>query len=139
MPSPAMLIAVIAIVLALGGTSFAAKKLLGLGAFKDGVKDKTVGVGKLRYVQNTLSVTNSPPEGTKLTAQCPSGYNAIGGGTKANPPDTSTFEQHQQYPSVVGSNNGWTSIFKVLAPAENVTVTAICARSRAVTGAPPAA
>ena len=133
MPSPAMLVAVIAVVLALGGTSFAATKLLGLGAFKEGVKDKTVGVGKLRYVTSTVTDDNTPPTPPVVaTATCPSGYEAIGGGIKASAPDVDTVVD--SYPTA----SGWTGHVSGGGATESTfTITAVCARSRAITGTPP--
>jgi hypothetical protein len=138
MPTAAMIIAVIALVLALGGTGFAAKKLLGLGAFKEGVKNKTVGVGKLTYVTTSTSIP-SGPSGTNAAVgvSCPSGFNVIGGGVKTPSPT-------QPPPADIGvvnsypTTNGWAGHVDNQTPGSIVVdTTAICARSRAVTGSPP--
>jgi hypothetical protein len=135
-PGAAIIIAVIALVFALGGGAIAAKKL-SLGALSGNAKNKTVGVGKLTYV-NTTATFNTPSlqiNNDTLTAQCPSGLRAIGGSAKTSRPSgQSNFALLQDYPT----STGWTATFFVNGPpSEEVTVTAICANSRAVTGAPP--
>jgi hypothetical protein len=141
LPTAAMIIAVIALVFALGGTGFAAKKLLKLGAFADGTKNKTVGVGKLTYVstQQSYDSTADPSGGYSLTALCPANTRAIGGGTKliSDTYSNGNYFFVNDYPSTTG----FTSRFFAGAggdPADVVQVTAVCAVSRAVTGAPPA-
>ena len=142
MPSPAVIIAVIALVFALTGTAVGAKKLLGLGKFRDGVKDKTVGVGKLRYVTTTATAdnTSTPASPKVLVATCPGNFEAIGGGiklTNADPPPGGPGDViHDSYPTT----SGWTgrvSTAALPATPSTFTTTAICARSRAIQGAPP--
>jgi hypothetical protein len=137
MPTAAMIVAVIALVLALGGTGFAAKKLLKLGAFSEGAKNKTVGVGKLTYV--TTSVVDEadgfgPTAFKTALAQCPSGLRVIGGGVKSQKPELDFIVD--SYPTTAG----WTArVFAGggMTETSTFTTTAICANSRAVTGAPP--
>jgi hypothetical protein len=135
-PSPAMIIAVIALVAALSGTAYAAK--LGLGALSGKAKDKTIGVGKLTYVNTTQSVAfvPGPAADAIITATCPGSLKPIGGSAKTSTPSsTSNFFLFQQHPT----GNGWTAyVYNSSATAEQITVTAICAASRQVTGAPPA-
>jgi hypothetical protein len=136
-PSPAMIVAIIALVIALGGTAVAAKKL-GLGAFKNGVKNKTVGVGKLTYVTAQQSYTGTNPnDGYVLTANCPSGTHPLGGGTKLVSPNynDSNFFLVSDYLSTTG----FTSRFfaGTTTTSDTVAVTVSCAVSRAVTGTPP--
>ncbi|MGH2983055.1 MAG: hypothetical protein ACRDK5_02180 [Solirubrobacterales bacterium] len=134
MPSPAMLIAVIALVVALGGTAVAAKKL-SLGALSDGAKNKTVGVGKLTYVQTPHTVLNpEPTDGYAISAACPSGLRVIGGGIKGQDPNTDFI--FDSYPTTTG----WAGRVYPgggAGTSRTFIVTAICANSRAVTGAPP--
>jgi hypothetical protein len=135
-PRPAGIVAVVALILALAGTAVAAGKI-GVGALSNGAKNKTVGVGKLTYVSatgtfNTLSIQINKDT---LSARCPSGLRAIGGSAKTS---TSSGQSHfvllQDYPT----STGWTATFIVDGPpSEVITVTAICAASRVVTGAPP--
>jgi hypothetical protein len=140
MPTAAMIVAVIALVLALGGTGFAAKKLLKLGAFSDGAKNKTVGVGKLTYVsaQQSYNTSPNPPDGYKLTATCPAGTHALGGGTKLVSPawNQSSFFLIEEYPSTTGFTAQFFAGSNT--QTDTVQVTAACGISRAVTGAPPA-
>jgi len=139
-PSPAMIVAVIALVLALGGTAVAAGTIK-LGALTNGAKNKTVGVGKLTYVsvQQTYNTSPNPNEGFKLTASCPSGTHPLGGGTKLLSPafDQSNFFLISDYLS----SSGYTSQFFAGSngQADVVQVTVACAVSRAVTGSPPSA
>lgn len=137
LPNPAMIIAVIALVVALGGTAVAAKKL-GLGALSGKAKDKTIGVGKLTYVnaQQTYNVSPNPSDGYVLTATCPAGTRVLGGGTRLVSPvySDSSYFLINDYPSATG----FTSRFFAgsTAQADVVQVTAVCGISRAVTGAP---
>jgi hypothetical protein len=139
MPTAAMIIAVIALVLALGGTGFAAKKLLKLGAFSEGAKNKTVGVGKLTYVTTNTNIPSGPSgSNAAVSASCPSGFNVIGGGVKTPPPPPppgSEITVLNSYPTTTG----WAGHVDNFTPESiTATTTAICAKSRAVTGAPPA-
>lgn len=130
MPSPAMLIAVIALVVALGGTAYAAKKF-GLSALTDGAKNKTVGVGKLTYVNTTTNAVQ--PNQRVNPAACPAGFNVIGGGIRvSNPSDVTSFVV-DSYPTSIG----WDGHVFFTNANQTATTTAICAKSRAITGAPP--
>jgi hypothetical protein len=141
MPSPAMLIAVIALVVALGGTAYAAKKL-GLSALSNGAKNKTVGVGKLTYVSTTKTIpgTAGSEFDVPVSANCPSGLKVIGGGIKVpnpNPgPGNDNIFIQDSYPTTTGWAGHVANYAGASFPA-TATTTAICANSRAVTGAPP--
>jgi hypothetical protein len=133
-PSPAMIVGVVAVVLALTGSAFAAKKL-SLGALSDGAKNKTVGVGKLTYVQTSFVALNpEPTQGYAVSAACPSGLRVIGGGIKGQDPNTDFI--FDSYPTTTG----WAGrVYPggVAGTSRTFITTAICANSRAVTGAPP--
>lgn len=135
-PSPAMLVAVIALVFALGGTAVAAKKL-GLSALSNGAKNKTVGVGKLTYVTTTtpdVSDGFGPNASATASAQCPAGLKVIGGGIKGEDPDSDFI--FDSYPTATG----WSGRVFANGPGgttRTFTTTAICAASQVVTGAPP--
>lgn len=139
-PSPAMVVAVVALILALGGSALAAGTIK-LGALTAGAKKKTVGVGKLTYVsvQQTYNTTPNPDDGYKLTAQCPSGTHPLGGGTKLLSPNwnNSNFFLISDYLS----STGYTSQFFAGSngQADVVQVTVSCGVSQAVTGSPPSA
>ena len=139
-PSPAMIVAVIALVAALGGTAVAAGTIK-LGALTNGAKNKTVGVGKLTYVstQQTYNTSPNPDDGYKLTANCPSGLHPLGGGTKLVSPnyDNSNYFLITDYLS----STGFTAQFFAgsSGQADVVQVTVACGVSRAVTGSPSGA
>ena len=129
-PRPGTIIAILALVLALTGTAVAAGTI-NLGALSDGAKNKTVGVGKLTYVTNT--VTPPSNQDSTVSANCPAGLHVIGGGVKVA--DTFNDFIDDTYPTV----NGWSAVVDIGVNGTHVaTVTAICAPSRVVTGAPPA-
>lgn len=136
-PSPAMVVGIVALVLAVSGSAIGATKLIGLGAFKDGLKDKTVGVGKLHYVTKTEAVASTPTDGKTINAACPSGFKPIGGAVKTDKPaNTSNYSVFQQYPTTTG----WTAVIRQPnATSEQISVIAICAKSRVITGTPPSA
>lgn len=69
-----MIVAVIALVVAMAGTSVAA----GLGILNNKAKNKTVGVGPLSYVTTTTPVPAGGPSNTSVSAQCPAGLRVIG-------------------------------------------------------------
>jgi hypothetical protein len=130
-PSAAMIVAVIALVVALSGTAVAAQKF-GLSVLSNGAKNKTVGVGKLTYVSGTASGT-AGGDSVTVSATCPSGTHVIGGGVKVQDPNADFIDD--SYPTATG----WTG--RVTPNGDpgstrTFTATAICATSRAVTGAP---
>jgi hypothetical protein len=140
-PSPAMIIAVVALVAALSGTAVAAKKL-SLGALSPGAKKKTVGVGKLTYVsiQQSYNTSPNPTDGYTLTAACPAGTHALGGGVKLVSPSISNsgnFFVFEQYLSTTGFTAQFFAGSNT--QADTVQVVASCGISQAVTGAPPVA
>jgi hypothetical protein len=123
-PSPGLVVAIVALVVALGGTSYAA---FGLGKLTTKAKDKTVGVGKLTYV--TGGEVSGP--GVKdAIATCPSGLRPIGGGSTR----TGTVDLHASHPTPAG----WKAVANLVAPTDKFRAVVACARSRVVTNAPPA-
>jgi hypothetical protein len=140
-PGAAMIVAVIALVFALAGGAVAAKKL-SLGALSDGAKNKTVGVGKLTYVNTTKTIPGTAGSNINVavSATCPSGLRVIGGGIKvpepASPPNNDNIFLADSYPTTTGWAGRVDNYAGAAFPA-TATTTAICANSRAVTGAPP--
>ncbi len=130
-PSAALIISIVALVAALGGTAVAAKKL-GLGSLSDGAKNKTVGVGKITYATNTVQAVQAEQS---VSVNCPSGLHTIGGGIKLSEPnvtgDSSWVED--SYPTVAG----WAGHVFFDNGSQSATVVAVCGTSRAVTGSPP--
>jgi hypothetical protein len=121
LPAPAMIVAIVALVAAMAGTSAAA---IGLGALSNKAKDKTVGVGKLTYVGTTTTGTGNA---IRVEAKCPSGLNLIGGGVHtSNPANSEVEESHPD------SQNDWEGVVRA-AGKETIEAIAICAKSRKVT------
>jgi hypothetical protein len=136
-PSPAMLVALIALVLALGGTAVAAKKL-GLGVLSKGAKNKTVGVGKLVYVTTTTQASNPlSPSQPVNSAVCPSGLKVIGGGIKLTNPGAFGGTLDSTVLDSYATAGGWSGRVLFDETGETATTTAICAVSRVVKGSPP--
>jgi hypothetical protein len=81
LPSPAMLVAILACVLATAGTGYAAG-FLNLNDFSKGAKVNTFGVGPIVYSQSQTFI----PAGSIKTAEaiCPKGTRVIGGGIKVS-------------------------------------------------------
>jgi hypothetical protein len=89
-PSPAMIIAIIALVVALAGTAVAGGGFLTKKKFN---KFKSHAVQSLTYVNNTTSVPESTGsiDYTKVSASCPGGMHPIGGGVSLNPNNSSLW------------------------------------------------
>jgi hypothetical protein len=131
-PRPGTIIAVLALVLAMAGTAVAAGGL-GLGALTDGAKNKTVGVGKLTYVTTNTNIPFATT--TPVAANCPAGLSVIGGGVKWGTPVAPNTVVTESGPSTAGWN---ARVYSEKPGGNTATTTAICAKSRVVTGAPPA-
>jgi hypothetical protein len=132
LPTPAMVIAIVALIAALTGTAIAAGFLpkTKFSNFKKNVAVK----GPITYVNQTQSV--SAPfagAGVNVTAPCPSGFVPVSGGAKTNASsNASGFFVLNSYPSATG----WTANVYTGDTAEIVTVTAVCERAR-TSGTPP--
>ena len=122
LPSPAMIVAIIALMASTAGTTWA----FGLNALSNKAKDKTVGVGKLTYTTTTISGTGSA---IPVSARCPEGLQIIGGGIHTSDPARSDIEDSHPIPG------GWSGSVRAIT-GETIVTEAICARSRKVTGAP---
>lgn len=129
-PSPAMIVAVIALVAALGGTAVA-------GGFLTTKKFKKQAVrGPIHYVSVTVTVPPAPPGGESVqhgSATCPAGTNVIGGGVKIV--STAFTSPSDSYPTATG----WAgTVFQGNNPnTGTAVVTAICAAAQKTSGAPP--
>jgi hypothetical protein len=121
LPGPAMLVAIVALVAAMAGTSVAA---IGLGALSNEAKDRMVGVGKLTYVGATTTGTGNA---IRVEATCPTGLKLIGGGVHTSDPANSEVEE-----SHPASQNHWEAVVRAHGN-ETIEAIAICARSRKVT------
>jgi hypothetical protein len=130
LPGPGLVVAIVALVVALGGSAYGAR-LLGLAGLTDGAKNKTVGVGKLTYARTFASVPVTGVNGFDVAAFCPAGTHVIGGGIRLG--NDSVQIVNDSHPIT----NGWAgTVFNTGTIAHGATTTAICAPSRKVTGAP---
>jgi hypothetical protein len=126
LPSPAMLVAIIACVLATAGTGYAAG-FLNLNDFSKGAKINTFGVGPIVYQQSQTFI----PAGQVRTvgATCPKTTRVIGGGIKV-----STGGQLIEGLIDSGPTNnpsGWTGTVSNIGATESHTAitSAICAKT----------
>src|SRR5262245_65469134 len=85
-PSPAMIIAIIALIAALGGTALAGGGFLTTKQFK-----KQAVRGPVQYVTASVNVPNNPNPLPEATANCPSGTKVLGGGAEVPSSDGSLF------------------------------------------------
>jgi hypothetical protein len=120
LPSPAIVIAMIALVAAMAGTSIAA---ISLGALSKGAKNKTVGVGPLTYVGST---TTGSGNDIHASATCPTGLHLIGGGVHTSDPARSEIEE--SHPE---AQDRWEAVVRAQGT-QTIEVIAICAKSRKV-------
>jgi hypothetical protein len=130
LPSPALALSVIAIVLALAGTSFAAG--LTLRVFNKNALLQTVGAGPLVYVRASSVI----PAGQTLPANvatCPSGRHVVGGGIRVSTGGQNIEGVIDTYPS---GGSGWGGTVSNIGGTESHTAvtTAICAKSGKATG-----
>lgn len=139
-PTPAMIIAVIALVAALAGTAVAGGSFLPKRKFTN-FKQNVAVRGPITYVnqtQNVNTTSNTSGSGENITATCPSGFFPVGGGAKTNVSSaTTTLFVQSSYPSATG----WTAnVFAGTGPPtpspESITVTAICELAK-TSGTPP--
>ena len=72
LPRPALVVAIMALVLATAGTAFAIGEF-GVGKLREGARQKVVGVGKLVHVSQTtdVPVTTAQDSTTTVKATCP--------------------------------------------------------------------
>jgi hypothetical protein len=138
-----MIVAMVALIAALGGTAIAGGPLT-----KKQFKNKAV-QGPVTYVTTSASVNTAaipgpgPVAGVNITAACPTGFLPTGGGVKSgNISSQSGLFVQYSYPS---APRGWTAnVFagNAVGPgtptAEIISVTAVCVKSKRVSGALPA-
>jgi hypothetical protein len=138
LPAPAMIVAVVALILALGGSAVA-------GGVLTTKKYKNTAVrGPVTYVTVPTVVNNNnlpgPVSGVNITAACPSGFFPTGGGVKSgNLSNNSGLFVQYSYPS---APNGWTAnVFAGTGGggglAETISVTAVCVKSKQSSGILP--
>ena len=137
-PKAAMIVAIIALVAALGGTAVAGGGFLPKSKFTK-FKQNSAVKGPITYVNQTQNVgPSSTGTGTNITANCPSGFFPVGGGAKTNASSTtSSFFILNSYPSTTGwTANVFAGSTGPPVTTESVTVTAICEKAK-TSGTPP--
>ena len=143
-PSPAMVVAVGAVVLALGGTAIAAGPLTKKQFTKRALRGPVTYVTATAPVNTAAAIGPGPTQGVNITANCPGGSLPTGGGVKSgNLSSLSGLFVQYSYPS---APRGWTAnVFAGFTPPggttsqpENISVTAICVLAKRSRGALPA-
>jgi hypothetical protein len=145
-PSPALLLGVIAVVLALTGTALAAGNLT-LGAFTADSRDRLAGTGVIQFASQSYNTgtSSSFDQVHTYNVQCELAKKATSGGfkwTSNTPPKPADFQILDQYP-----NGGGFVVRLYIRPstamnpstAENqpLSVFSNCVKSRKQTGVPP--
>jgi len=139
-PKASMIVAIIALVAALGGTAIAGSGFVTTTKFKK-FKQNVAVKGPITYVNQTQPVNTfgapASSNGITITATCPSGQHAVGGGAKSSTPSSqSGLFVENSYPSATG----WTATLFAGVNAttpESITVTAVC-EAGSTSGTPPA-
>jgi hypothetical protein len=140
-PSPGVLLGIIAIVLALGGTALAASNLT-LGSFTPDSRNRLAGTGVIQYAKqdyNTGTSTSFDQVHT-YSVTCELAKKATSGGfkwTSNTPPKPADFQVLDQYPN--GGGYVVRLYIKPASTAENqpLSVFSNCVKSRQQTGVPP--
>jgi hypothetical protein len=140
-PSPGVLLGIIAIVLALGGTAVAASNLT-LGSFTPDSRNRLAGTGVIQFAQQNYNTGTSTSfdQVHSYNVQCELAKKATSGGfkwTSNTPPKPADFQVLDQYP-----NGGGYVVRIYIKPAgtgENqpLSVYSNCVKSRQQTGVPP--
>ena len=126
-PSPALIVAIIAVVLATAGTSIAAVTLSG---FANGARIATFGAGPLVYSSSNQFI---PANSARLIqVACPPKLEAIGGGIRVSTGAQVIEGVIDTYPT----NFGWAGTVSTLGSSESHTavITAICAKTARTRG-----
>ncbi|MFL5907915.1 MAG: hypothetical protein ACJ75Z_10025 [Solirubrobacterales bacterium] len=138
-PTPAMIVAVIALIAALGGTAVAGGFLTKKKFHKQLSQFRAEVVrGPLTYVSTDNSVASTGPfgagmpQGVHVTADCPAGTRVTGGGIKVA--NGANMQVTDSYATV----NGWAgTVFNSAGQPQAATVVAICAVSQNTRGQLP--
>jgi hypothetical protein len=141
MPRPGLVLGVIAVILALGGTAIAAGNLK-LADFEGTSRDRLAGTGVIQYAAqpyNTGDVA-APRELKTFSVRCELAKKATSGGFKwtgPNPPGPASYEILDGYPN--GSGYVVRIYIEDAMAAENqpLTVYSNCVKSRQQNGVPP--
>lgn len=134
-PSGAMVVAVLALVVALGGTAVAGG-LIRLGDLSPGARTKTIGAGPLTYVVGP-TVTVSDGVQASSTARCPTNLHVLGGGGVSSSPTNGEQMLNSSFPvdesdGDTARDDAWRVDVDNFGPGVNgdtITAFAICAKS----------
>jgi hypothetical protein len=140
-PSPGVVLGVIAVVIALTGTALATGGLT-LGSFTPDSRDRLAGTGVIQFASQSYNTGDvaAPRELKTFTVQCELAKKATAGGFKwtgPNPPAPAAYKILDSYPT----GGGFTVRIYVedTSTAENqpLSVFANCVKSRKQNGVPP--
>jgi hypothetical protein len=141
MPSPGLLLGIVALVLALAGTAVAAGTLK-LADFEGTSRDRLAGTGVIQYAAQSYNTGDvpAPRELKTYSVRCELAKKATAGGFKwtwPNPPGPAAYEVLDAYPN--GSGFVVRLYIEDGTAAENqpLSVYANCVKSRKQNGAPP--
>jgi hypothetical protein len=150
MPSPAMVVSIIALILAVSGTAVAASSLKGnlkLAFFEPTSRDRLAGTGVIEYAtqsHKTGALSDTKPQDFAVT--CGGAKKATSGGFNwigdPPPPDSYKFLAAYPFGGASGSPGGYKVriyILKAEAVDKEIHVFANCVKSRKQLGTPPAA
>jgi hypothetical protein len=141
-PSPGLLLGIIAVVLALGGSAVAGippGDPLRLGMFNDSSRDRLAGTGVIQYAAQTHNTGTPSPDVKTFSVQCAAAKKATAGGFKwldTPPPGPEGYQFVDAYPT----GGGYTVRLRVTGPTganQDLSVFANCVKSRRQDGTPP--
>ncbi len=142
MPSPGLLLGIVAVVLALAGTAVAAGNLK-LADFEGSSRDRLAGTGVIQYAAQPYDTGTSTSfdEVKTFSVKCELAKKATSGGfkwTDATPPKQGDFQILDQYP-----NGGGYVVRMYIKPGgtaehQHLAVYSNCVKSRQQNGVPPA-
>ncbi len=147
--TPGVILGVIAIVIALAGTAFAAANLK-LANFDDSSRDRLAGTGVIQYAAQPFTTPGSVPSFNTVqsyTVQCELDKRATAGGFKwtGTTPDAADFRILDSYPNGSGfvvrlllrPDDPMTPVNEGTALNKPLSVYANCVKSRLQRGTPP--
>ena len=117
-PSPALVISLVALFVALAGGAYAATKIDTSDIKKAAVTGKKLAKVGITEVEETTTATVSPS--ITATAECPSGSTVISGGFRGQPTGNVFAERDQR------DGNGWRADGFASAPGDTITAYAYC-------------
>jgi|tagenome__1003787_1003787.scaffolds.fasta_scaffold20709024_2 hypothetical protein len=136
-PSPGVILGVIAVVLALGGTAVAASNLK-LANFEPSSRDRLAGTGVIQYASQTYDTGGTSPDLKVFSVKCAAEKKATAGGFKwlGTPPIPTDYQFVDAYPT----GGGFTVRLRVTGATganKQLAVYANCVKSRKQDGTPP--